>query len=146
MNRPGRLDERLTHVPLFRGLSKRQLHTVRYLCTCIDCQPGTVLTHEGQPGAEFIIILEGTVELRASNRVLATRGPGDYLGVLPMLSGQPHTVTSITTTAALIQVLSRREFSSLLWAVPAVSERLHTSAKNRGNGLEQADWDLTLAS
>ncbi len=63
MNRPGAINEHLAHMELFRGLSKRQLHTASNLGTMIDGDPGLVLTREGSPGGEFIVLIDGTVEV-----------------------------------------------------------------------------------
>ena len=63
MNRSGRIDDDLTQVPLFQGLSKAQLRVVSSLGTRITRAPGKVLTREGRPGNEFIILLDGEVEV-----------------------------------------------------------------------------------
>ena len=80
MNRHGWTDEHLAQVPLFQGLSRRQLRTVSSLATRLDLGSGTVLAKEGRPGSEFFILLHGEVDVRQGDRVLGTCGPGDYVG------------------------------------------------------------------
>ena len=78
MNRHAWIDEQLAAVPLFEGLSKRQLGRISSLMTRIDRPAGQVLTTEGHAGSEFFIVLEGELEVRQGDRVIATRGPGEY--------------------------------------------------------------------
>ena len=59
MDRHERIDEQLAKVPLFSGLSKKELQLISQLATYLEEPAGTVLTEEGKPGHEFIIVLDG---------------------------------------------------------------------------------------
>ena len=85
MDRHVWIDERLAEVPLFEGLSKPQLRRISGLMTRIDRPAGQVLTREGEQGSEFFIVLEGEVEVRQADRVIATRRPGEYVGEIALL-------------------------------------------------------------
>jgi len=146
MNGPGRFDEKLAQMELFGELSSHQLRKVSNLGTCVDLAPGWVLTGEGRPGAEFIIILQGTVEVRAGHQALATRGSGDYVGEIALLGNRPRTATVVATTPVAVEVFSRREFWSLLNEVPGLSDQLHATMTDRLTALEAARPQLTLAS
>jgi hypothetical protein len=50
MDRHAWIDEQLATVPLFEGLSKKQLRRISSLMTRIDRPAGQVLTTEGQQG------------------------------------------------------------------------------------------------
>src|SRR5215203_3672421 len=76
MHRHDRLDEHLAKVPLFEGLSKKQLRHISQLATELDEPAGTVLIHEGKIGHEFIVVLEGELEVTHDGRVLGVHGPG----------------------------------------------------------------------
>jgi len=136
MERYAWIDERLAHVPLFHGLSKKQLRRISTLMTRIDRPAGQVLTKEGQRGNEFFIVLEGEVEVRHGDRVIATRGPGDYLGEIALLDKRPRTATIVATTRVSVEVLSRREFVSLLAEVPELSEQILATMAERLANLE----------
>ena len=58
MDRRTWIDERLRQVPLFEGLSKKQLSQVSGLMTRIERPAGTVLIEEGRTGHEFFIVLD----------------------------------------------------------------------------------------
>ena len=146
MNHSGWIDEDLEHVGLFSGLSKRQLRQVSNLGTMIPGESGMVVTREGEPGSEFMILLDGTVEVRGGDRVLATRGPGDYIGEIALLGARPRTATVVATTPLAIKVLSRGEFWTLLRELPALSNQLHAAMNDRLGELQIHYRDFALAS
>ena len=136
MDRHARIDEQLAAVPLFEALSKRQLRRISSLMTRIDRPAGQVLTTEGQLGFEFFIVLEGEVEVRQGDRVIATRRPGEYVGEIALLDRRPRTATVVATTPVSLEVLSRREFVSLLAEVPELSGQIMATMARRLADLE----------
>jgi CRP-like cAMP-binding protein len=136
MDRHAWIDEQLAEVPLFQGLSKKQLRRISSLMTRIDRPAGQVLTREGEQGSEFFIVLEGEVEVRHGNRVIATRRPGEYVGEIALLDKRPRTATVVATKPVSVEVLSRREFVSLLAEVPELSEQILATIAQRLVDLE----------
>jgi CRP/FNR family transcriptional regulator, cyclic AMP receptor protein len=136
MDRHMWIDEKLAAVPLFEGLSKKQLRRISSLMTRIDRPAGQVLTTEGQQGYEFFIVLDGEVEVRQGDRVIATRRPGDYVGEIALLDRRPRTATVVATTPVSVEVLSRSEFVSLLAEVPELSEQVMATMAQRLVDLE----------
>jgi CRP/FNR family cyclic AMP-dependent transcriptional regulator len=131
MERHAWIDKQLAAVPLFEGLSKKQLRRISSLMTRLDRPAGQVLTKEGQTGQEFFIVLDGEVEVHQGDRVIATRGPGDYLGEIALLDNRPRTATVVATTPVSVEVLSRREFISLLAETPELSEQILATMAQR---------------
>jgi CRP/FNR family cyclic AMP-dependent transcriptional regulator len=147
MDRHTWIDEQLAAVPLFEGLSKKQLRRISSLMTRIDRPAGQVLTTEGQQGYEFFIVLEGEVEVRQGDRVIATRRPGDYVGEIALLDRRPRTATVVATTPVSVEVLSRSEFVSLLAEVPELSAQVMATMAQRlvdletpGVGPDRRSW------
>jgi CRP/FNR family cyclic AMP-dependent transcriptional regulator len=136
MDRHGWIDEQLAAVPLFEGSSKKQLRQISSLMTRIDRPAGQVLTTEGQRGSEFFIVLEGEVEVRQGDRVIATRQTGDYVGEIALLDERPRTATVVATTPVSVEVLSRGEFMSLLAEVPELSGQIMATMARRLSDLE----------
>ena len=133
----GEIAEWLQMVPLFRGLSKKQLRLVSSLATRLDEPAGAVLTTEGHQGSEFIIVLEGEIEIRQGDRVVATRGPGSYVGEIALLDNRPRTATVVAKTPVVIEVIGRREFRSLLADSPELADEIMTTMAKRLAELEQ---------
>ncbi len=126
----GKTEDWLAKVPLFNGLSKKQLRMVSSLATRLDEPAGTELTKEGQVGNEFIIVLDGEIEVRRGDQVVATRGPGSYVGEIALLDHRPRTATVVAKTPVVIEVIGRREFRSLLEDAPELQgEILRTMAQ-----------------
>lgn len=131
MDRHGWIDEQLSKVPLFANLDKKHLKQISSLVTQIEVKEGKDLTREGEHGNEFIIVLEGTAEVKVGGKVVATRGPGDYFGEIALISNQPRTATVTATTPMKIEVIGRREFQTMLHDNPTIATELLAIAADR---------------
>jgi CRP-like cAMP-binding protein len=131
MDRRDWVDERLAAVPLFAGLSKKQLRRISSLMTPIERPAGQVLTIQDEPGFEFFIVLDGEVEVRHGDQAIATRRTGEYVGEIALLDRRPRTATVVTTTPVSLEVLNRREFVSLLAQAPELSEQILATMAQR---------------
>ncbi len=132
----GKTEDWLAKVPLFNGLSKKQLREVSSLATRLDEPAGTQLTKEGHVGNEFIIVLEGEIEVRKGDEVVATRGPGSYVGEIALLDNRPRTATVIAKTPVVIEVIGRREFRTLLADAPELQAEIMNTMAQRLAELE----------
>jgi CRP/FNR family cyclic AMP-dependent transcriptional regulator len=124
VDRHDRIEAQLAAVPLFEGLSKKELKLVAQLSTYLEEPAGTVLTREGETGHEFIIVLEGEVEIRKGDHVITTRGPGTYVGEIALLDHRPRTATVVAKTPVVLEVIAQREFAGLMSEVPEISQKL----------------------
>ena len=132
----GKTEEWLAQVPLFNGLSKKQLREVSSLATRLDEPAGTELTKEGRVGNEFIIVLEGEIEVRKGDEVVATRGPGSYVGEIALIDNRPRTATVVAKTPVVIEVIGRREFRTLLADAPELQAEIMNTMAQRLAELE----------
>lgn len=132
-------EELLAQVPLFKDLSKKHLQQVSTLTTRIDAPAGKVLTREGETGREFILILEGEVEIRRGDDVIATRGAGSYIGEIALIEHQPRTATVVATTPVVLEVIGQREFATLLRDEPEIGEQIKATAEERLADLDSSD-------
>jgi CRP-like cAMP-binding protein len=139
MDRHAWIDERLRQVPIFEGLSKKQLRQISGLMTRIDQPAGTILIEEGRIGNEFFIVLEGKVEVRHGDQVIATPGPGEFFGEIALLDNRPRTATVTVKEPVVVEVLNRREFASLLAQAPELSQEIMaTMARRLASGGDDA--------
>lgn len=136
MDRHDRIEERLADVPLFADLSKKELRTIAQLATYLEEPAGSVLTAEGASGNEFIIVLDGEVEVRQGDTIVAERGPGDFFGEIALLDNRPRTATVIAKTPVQIEVIGRQEFSGMLAEVPELAGKLMATMAQRLADLE----------
>jgi CRP-like cAMP-binding protein len=72
--------------------------------------PGAVLFREGEIGAEMYVIQSGHVRIskRVANgdKVLATLGPGEFLGEMAILNSKPRTATATVSPEGPAKVLT----------------------------------------
>ena len=136
MDRHDRIEQRLAEVPLFAGLSKKELRTIAHLATYLEEPEGTILTAEGESGNEFIIVLEGQVEVQQGGEVIATRGGGDYFGEIALLDHRPRTATIVAKTPVEIEVIGRQEFTGMLAEVPDLAGKIMATMAQRLADLE----------
>ena len=114
----------LSQVPLFAGLSEKELAAVRSLLTESAVPAGAVLAREGATGHEFFIIESGTAAIERDGQHVADVGPGDFQGELSLFDGGPRNATVTATTPMVILVATRREFTQLLESTPVIALRM----------------------
>lgn len=131
-------DSTLANIELFSELSPRELRAIAKLMTPVQVKAGRDLTVEGEPGREFMIILEGTATVRRKGRVVATLGPGDFFGEMAVVAGVPRTATVTADTDMTVEALNRREFSTLLDESPKLAKKILVGAVKRLYELEQS--------
>jgi CRP/FNR family transcriptional regulator, cyclic AMP receptor protein len=124
-------DEMLAKVPLFKDLSKKHLQRIAQLTTRLDLPAGKELTKEGDFGHEFLIVLDGEVEVRHGDKVIAERGPGEYFGEIALLDHRPRTATVVAKTPVTVEVIGQREFATMLADEPEVSAQLMSTMAQR---------------
>ena len=131
-----RVEDLLARVPLFQNCDMPHLRQIEQLMTTLTAPAGRVLTTEGEPGSEFIIVLEGEVEVRHGDHVLATRGAGEFFGEIALLDNRPRTATVVAKTPVTIEVLNRAEFGSLLAEFPDLAAQIMATMAQRLQELE----------
>jgi CRP/FNR family transcriptional regulator, cyclic AMP receptor protein len=124
-------DELLAQVPLFAGLSKKEVQEISGLATRLDLPEGRELTHQGGRGYEFIVVLEGTVDVLIDGKVVATCGAGDFFGEVALLEDRPRTATVIAKSDVTVDVIGRHEFSVLLDDHPEIEKQLRSAMERR---------------
>ena len=85
---------------------------------------GTQLITEGKRGLEFMVIVEGAGEVRRRGRKIDTLGPGDFIGEMALITGDPRNATVRTTTATSLLAVSERQFWRLLEQAPEIQTSL----------------------
>lgn len=106
--------EALRRVPLFEGLSKKELAELARATDELALGAGTVLCNEGALGHEFFVIVDGSVEVTKGGDRIATRGAGDFIGEIALLTRSRRTATVTATTPVRCFVLTDRAFRHVL--------------------------------
>jgi CRP-like cAMP-binding protein len=119
-------------VPLFEGLSKRQLASIAHVCFEAVYSPGDIIVREGDRTAEhMVVITEGTAEVTHKGKNLTTLGAGEVVGEMALLDGLPRSASVTAETDVRAIVLYRSAFQALLEEVPGMYARLLTTLSKR---------------
>jgi CRP/FNR family transcriptional regulator, cyclic AMP receptor protein len=105
-------------VPLFAGLSRRQLGKLLVKFFEKEYRPGETIFMEGEPGKALFIILAGSVLICRAHgegeEILATLTPGGYFGELALIDDQPRFASARVTEASRLLILYRSDFEDLM--------------------------------
>jgi CRP-like cAMP-binding protein len=88
---------RLGAMPLFQGFRWAELEVVAPLFEDVEVGRGTRLSVQGNPDRRLWLVVAGEALVSADARPLRVIGPGDAVGVAPML----YSISSPETTIAL---------------------------------------------
>ena len=132
----------LKGVPLFEGLSRKELVQLERVCEDVEVEPGKVLCQEGQIGHEFFVILDGKVQVTRKGGRVATPSNGDFVGEIALVTELARTATVTAETPVRFFVLTRREFDAVLDQNPKVERKVLRALARR---LAETSSDPTLA-
>lgn len=109
----------LEKVPLFEGLSRKDLEHVGRLVRGRSLKTGELLFREGDPGDKFYILQSGSIEILkeksgAEPERLAVKKAGDAFGEMALLTDAPRSATVRAIENANLLVVSREQFEQLL--------------------------------
>jgi CRP/FNR family transcriptional regulator, cyclic AMP receptor protein len=104
----------LRSVPLFHGLSRRQVAQIMKLGRELEFSPDETIVEEGLKAMDFYLIMKGNAKLRVPGRRTRMLGPGDYFGEISVLDGGPRTATITAETRVWTLRLDRSKFIPLL--------------------------------
>jgi CRP/FNR family cyclic AMP-dependent transcriptional regulator len=109
----------LSTVPLFSGLTKRQLRALADRVRIVRYGEGRTIIAEGGRSDAMYVLLEGTVRVvRGSGRSVGRMGPGELFGELSLLDGHPRSASVISVSPVICARLSRTAFVDLARSQP----------------------------
>lgn len=123
-------------VPLFNGMTDRSFEAIAGLAAETDYAAGDDLVRQGAAGDEFIIIVRGRARVDRDGTILRELGPGDFLGEISLVDGNPRTAT-VTALEPIHALTVRRDgFLDLIERIPvfrleilnALTERIRATA------------------
>lgn len=122
--------EKLRQVPLFAACSSTDLARIASVADEVSFRPGRVLMKEGAPGREFVVLLDGEVEVQKGGRKIPATG-GDFYGELALLTNAPRNATVTTTTPVRALVITDRAFRSMLESAPKIAVKILQTVSER---------------
>ena len=128
----------LKTVPLFEGLSKRELDLVYRTGKEVSFDAGHDIVEEGATGIGFHLILQGDVDVLVHGKARAKLSRGDYFGEMSLLDGGPRSATCRTASEVHTLALTPWAFLSLIERSPSIAKKLLVELSKRLRKLEQS--------
>lgn len=126
-------------------------HTERYRCIFSDCShalfaAGEIVLREGEVADRAYVVERGALEVRKRNPdgtelVLATLGPGDWVGEMGLLLQLPRSASVVVTQAASLRKVTADNFAHVIAEHPTETQALLQQLAGR---LHEADRRLVL--
>jgi CRP/FNR family transcriptional regulator, cyclic AMP receptor protein len=134
--RKDRKRDLIKSIPLFSHCTKKELDALTTQFDEVTVPSGKALTKQGEPGREFVVLVDGTAEVTQNGNRVNLLGAGDFLGEIALISGGPRTATVTATSDVDLLVLTARSFARVTKEIPSVqasvlkalSERLAADA------------------
>ncbi len=88
---------------------------------------GEELTREGEPVDHLLYVAAGEVRIVHGERLVATCGPGDYVGEMSFLTGKPASATARAGTPATLLAFERKKLRAAIDSDTALRRTLEAA-------------------
>jgi CRP-like cAMP-binding protein len=102
----------LRRVPGLAGAEDRELAKLAPLVDLINVRAGQALARQGEIGREACIVVEGHGEVLIDDDLIATVGPGDFVGEMAMLESGTRCATVRALTPMRVLVIGPQAFGT----------------------------------
>lgn len=106
--------ETLARVPLFSGLEKRDLERIADSFKERNYKAGDTIASEGQGGAGFFVIGDGTAKVLVHGEERGALRPGDYFGEIALLDEGARSATVQADTDMTCYAMTLWEFRPIV--------------------------------
>ncbi len=135
--RETRLDARrlLSRIPWLSPLNDEELDKLAQVVIEREFRPNEIVVREGENNTSLFLLVEGTLEATSRgeggrDEKVGTIKPGQALGEMSLLTGEPRAATVTAMTNAYVLQLRRKDFEPILKARPEIAAQLgNTMAK-----------------
>ena len=104
---------------------------------------GDTLFRAGDASYDFVVVLEGEVEVvrpdRAGDVVIVTHGPGRFLGELSLVTGERPYLTARVSRPGRVLVIERDAFKRMMSSKPDISDVIFSALMARRERLQSGD-------
>jgi CRP-like cAMP-binding protein len=120
------LQAHLARVPIFAGLSSRQLGKLADSSRRTTHQAGHEIAKEGEGAMALHIILDGTAEVSVHGNPKRELRAGDYFGEISLIDGKKRSASVTATTDLHTLAVPHLPFQQLLESEPGFAAGLLT--------------------
>lgn len=139
--------EYLRRVGLFENMRDDQIQKLAGVCRRRACDKGELLFFEGDPGHSLFIIVSGRIRIERSGgagetTVLAMRHPGEVIGEMALVDGEPRSAQAVSQTKSKLLVLQAEDFRNQVLSDPDMCFSIMKTMSRRLR--EAADTALSM--
>lgn len=116
--------QKLAAVELFREFSKGELRKIDKRAKEIDVKAGRTLAKEGEPGREFMLIVQGKAHVERGGKTIAHLRGGDFFGELSLIDGEPRNATVVSDGPMVLLVVTKQAFAELMRSAPTLQRKV----------------------
>jgi small-conductance mechanosensitive channel len=140
--RLARISSYLAEVDLLAALSKTERKDLATVTAERRYAAGEKIVRQGDPGAEFFIVVAGTAHVtvrREGGRSIdvGTFGPGYFFGEMSLLTGEPRRATITAAVDTDVIVIGKDAFRETIAAHPKIAEKLSAAVEKRKADIEK---------
>src|SRR5512138_2181552 len=104
---------------------------------------GSVLFREGEPGKDMYVVQAGRVNVSKNvgdvEKILASLGPGEFLGEMSILNNKPRSATAICAEPSKLLVIDAKTFEAMIRGNAEIAVRM---IKKLADRLAQANEQI----
>lgn len=124
-------EHKLSQLPLFAFLGKRELRDIAALTDEVEIRDGDELLRQGDFAYEFMVIIDGHADVVRDGENVAELGPSDFLGEIAALEMGHRTATVVARTPMKVVVMTARDLRHIAREMPEVDAQLREAARER---------------
>ncbi len=132
----------LSSIDLFSPLTEDELHELAGRMSPQTYVEGSLLARQGETGDQLYLIVSGRVvvwlESRGGRQRLAELGPGDIVGEMSLMTGEPRRATLTASGSLVTYVLAKSDFQDILEQRPELAEAFAQLLAQRNKELTEA--------
>jgi hypothetical protein len=114
-------------IPLFKGLSRRQVRRVILAGLMETFGEDEVVFRKGDPGESMYAVVSGEVKVvdgvEEQETVIAVMGRGEVFGEMGMIRSRPRTATVVATKETELLKVNQRMLKRLHWLFPLAAQK-----------------------
>ena len=130
--------ERLRHVPLFAGLSRREIGDILRVSDQVEFFPGESIVKHGLKANDFYLLLDGQARVTVPGKRSRILRAGDYFGEISVLDGGSRTADIDAVTHVTLLRIERQAFVKMLDDFGVVARKILVVMCQRVRAAESA--------
>ncbi len=125
----GQMHTLIERSPLFENFNLAEIRLMSHFMQVFRAEPGIELVREGDAGDFMLFIIEGRIEIFKqdrwnSPRLIAVLDPGQTVGEMSMIDGEPRFASGVAADRCIVAVLTRESLARIILEQPVLGAKI----------------------